>query len=312
MMQKIVCSLLVFMYAQLAYTAAAQVITYNVDMAQKELREIKNRFSLDTMDVHFFEAVRYPKWHNAAQYLLAEKKVDINSPTAYLHWTFLILASCHGEEKSVRWLLNNKAEVNQCDAAGNTALWHACLGDVSGGCSPSYYSIIKLLLKNGAHVNVQNASGETPVMAVIESSVYHDHGPHRPIAEKIIKLLLRAGADLSLKNNSGVSVFNDATKKHWVNSSLRPLEGKAQRRHMIYKTYAHSYAHLELKSMLVAYCKLDEKNLADMIAAYVGDDLELFPPLNWEIGMPVIKQPEKARSRPLIRQAKKVSGCVIS
>jgi len=297
-MQKIVCSLLMLMYTQLAYTAAAHVITYNVGMAKKELREIKNEFPLYSINDHFFEAVKHPKWHNAAQYLLAEKKVDMSRSN------FLILASCSGNEKAVRWLLDNKAEVNICDSSGNTALWHACFGDENKDYPSQYYSTIKLLLKNGAHVNVQNGDGETPVMAVLKSSVYY--GPQRPIVEKIIKLLLRAGADLSLKNNSGVSVFTSAVKQHWVNSNLRSLEAEAKKRHMAYRECAH----LELKSMLVAYCKLNEKNLADMIAAYVGDDLELFASLNWEIGMSVLKQPEKAWA--IVRQAEKVSECVIS
>jgi len=292
-MQKIVCSLFMLMY-----TAAAETVAYNEYRAHKELKEINKKYPLYTIQESFLEAIQHPKWYNAANYLLAENIVDINGLDGKV--TFLGLASYPDNEQAVRLLLDNKAGVNRRDCFMNTPLLRACWGCEKDDYSKSRYSVIKLLLEKGADANIQNERGETALMEALKSAVYY--GPQRPILEKIIKVLHRGGADIYLQDRSGVSALDIAGRKMF-GSYLEKDSEEAKNRAREYKFRAN----LVLKSLLDMYCRLDEVKLADIITGYVG---EIAPPLDWEIGMPVIKQPEKAWA--IVRQAEKISECVIS
>jgi len=292
-MQKIVCSLLVLMYTQLAYTAAAaQTATYDAHKAQKELREIDKKYPVLTIGERFFKAVIYSKWHNAAEYLLAEKIVNINALEKKS--TFLGMGIDASNEKVVKWLLDHDADINKRDGHGNTALICACMGGYENYTGfGDYYPIIKLLLARGAHANIKCIDGETALMKALKNPSYR--GPSywdRRTLKQIIDILLRRGADFRLENNSRQSTQLFAAVRS-LDSYLIGASEAVKNRDRKYALRAH----LELTSMLVMYCNLNEIELANIITDYVGD---VVPPLDWEIGMPVIKQP------------KKESGCVIS
>ena len=83
-------------------------------------------------------------------------------------------------------ILRNKQEkdnIDKKDAEGWTALIYACkLG---------YKDFIKLLIDNGADVNLGNEFNTTPIMFAVEEGHY-----------EILKLLLKAGADVNTKDNA--------------------------------------------------------------------------------------------------------------
>jgi len=299
-------------YAQLNYTAAAQAVDYHpiIDCAyderkvQKELKEINRKYPYPASKMAapagwynpnqhvFFKAVQYSKWHNAAEYLLAERIVDIDALDGGS--TFLDMGLAAGDEKIIKWLLDHDADIDRRGSCGNTVLIEACKGyyDRSPICYPepypkNYCSIIKLLLERGAQVDRQGMEGKTALMQAISNLGWGRR------SKEVVRMLLRAGADPHLKNMYGKSVVTSLADRYCDGDLVVRFDAEAKSRDGEYKLRAN----LALKSMLVANCRLDEVTLADIITGYVGD---VVPPLDWEIGMPVIKQP------------KKESGCVIS
>ncbi len=89
----------------------------------------------------------------------------------------LIQTAKNGEKSKSKILLEKRADVNEKDTDGTTALMAA----VSYG----RIDIVKALIKNGADVNVKDNSGFTPLAMAIS-------------AERIdiIKVLLENGADV--------------------------------------------------------------------------------------------------------------------
>jgi len=280
MIQKIVCSLLMLMYAQLAYSAAAQTVTYNERGAQKELKEINKKYPLYTIQERFFEAIQHPKWHNAAYYLLAKRMVDGGAAQLAL-----VKRMCRREVEQIdsdnkevlRWLLDNQAEVNKRDCRGNASLFLACSAYRHTGYSLNHYSIIELLLEKGAHVNMQNKLGETVLMEAVKSYVFY--GRLLPMDKEIIKILCRRGADLRMHDKHGQSALSIAADR----GGLIELEAEVKNREREYTRHITP----ELRSLLIACCRLNEVMLARSITDFLGD---LIPPLDWEIGMPVVKQ----------------------
>ncbi|MGC9367824.1 MAG: ankyrin repeat domain-containing protein, partial [bacterium] len=88
------------------------------------------------------------------------------------------------EERVVRVLLENGAEVNIADFEGETPLLEASRNnDVE---------IINLLLDNGAEVNVVNEKGYTPLLISVSYENYD-----------VAELLVNAGADVNVENEDG-------------------------------------------------------------------------------------------------------------
>lgn len=99
-----------------------------------------------------------------------------------------LMYSAYGRAKgSVDLLIKNKANVNTKDNYGNTALLYAIhsytyegsswgidyswtdgaigstIKEYEDNFSPSFHELIKLLINNGANVNIKNKSGQTPL-----------------------------------------------------------------------------------------------------------------------------------------------------
>nr|XP_022286571.1 uncharacterized protein LOC111099549 isoform X2 [Crassostrea virginica] len=115
----------------------------------------------------------------------------------------------NGCESTVRLLLKNGAEVNLCTKDGNSPLSTACengyystvLLDDKGepnhlfkASEKGHASIARLLLNNGADVNLCNKDGYSPLFK--GSANGHD---------SIVQLLLNNGADVNLCNEDGCS-----------------------------------------------------------------------------------------------------------
>jgi len=80
-------------------------------------------------------------------------------------WNFnngLHLAAAKGHTDLVTWLFSHTPlNINTCNCYGSTALHLAALG--------GHTAVVKLLVKNGANVNIQNNNGQTAVHKAIES-----------------------------------------------------------------------------------------------------------------------------------------------
>lgn len=86
---------------------------------------------------------------------LIELGCDINKKDNH-GLTALHLATINNKINSVKILLNHKADVNSVDDIGNSALWRASMELASDS------EIIKLLLENGADINLANKHGVSP------------------------------------------------------------------------------------------------------------------------------------------------------
>ena len=95
--------------------------------------------------------------------------------------------------QNVKQLLKDGVNPNFRDYSGATPLHKAC--------SAKFTSAVKLLIENGADVNAQNNSKNTPLIFTMASIGYRFTKDSN--VKTIISLLLNAGADLSIKNNLG-------------------------------------------------------------------------------------------------------------
>jgi hypothetical protein len=105
------------------------------------------------------------------------------APLSERYITTLNAAISNNRPDIAKSLLENRANVNEQNAVGNTPLHLAITNN-----SPD---MVKILLENGANVNERNLSGATPL---------HLANNKNP---KISKLLLEKGADTSATNSVG-------------------------------------------------------------------------------------------------------------
>lgn len=87
--------------------------------------------------------------------------------------------------------LTNKLELNSRNKKRQTALHIAV--------NKGHVDVVKVLLKLGAHTNLQDSEGDTPIHDAISKE-----------KDQIIELLLEANADLSLCNNNGFNSIHHA------------------------------------------------------------------------------------------------------
>jgi ankyrin repeat protein len=173
----------------------------------------------------------YP-WHIAAfqgylelMKVLRIKVSDIDCKTSNIDkYTALWLASQEGKLETVKWLIDDGADINYArESDGRTALQASICKKffpvvqelVSRGCevnkgdakhyTPLYYAtelqelkIIKFLIEHGANVTLAGDSGDQPLhMAAMLCNVL------------IVKMLLEAGANIDAVNNSGNTALHE-------------------------------------------------------------------------------------------------------
>jgi|GEM_PF-1030611 len=119
---------------------------------------------------------------------------DLNLSTA------LMTAVTFNQKAITNLLLEHKANINQKDKKGSTALHRACMNDKE---------MISILLQNGADIDAQINDGTTPLMSAVEAD--------KP---EIVKLLLDNGANPDIKDyNLGLTAYDKAYQVIWQNSA---------------------------------------------------------------------------------------------
>ena len=125
---------------------------------------------------------------------LLDKGVEIQARGLIYHSTALQLASKHGQEKTVQFLLSLGADVHATNGKGETAIYYAA--------SSRDERILDLLLEQGADIDSKNTKGDTPL--TYEAS--------RRGRQDIVQLLLRKGADIESKDADGDTALISAAR----------------------------------------------------------------------------------------------------
>ena len=131
---------------------------------------------------NIFEATKLGDGQQVSECLSAGAKVDQPDTTGAtaLHW-----AAFGGHDHIIRQLLNAKADVNAAEAGSGMTPLH-------GAARWNRLTSARLLLVNGAKVDVRDRLGRTPLFDAMVKNRF-----------EMIDLLLGSGADLSVQNNEG-------------------------------------------------------------------------------------------------------------
>ena len=142
-----------------------------------------------------FEAARLGDGQRVSKYLSAGTGVNQRDETGAtaLHW-----AALAGHDHIVKRLINAKADVNTTESVTGMTPLH-------GAARWNRLMTAKLLLANGAKVDVRDRFGRTPLFDAMVKNRF-----------EMIDLLLGSGADLSTRNNEG------QTPLDWAISHRKP------------------------------------------------------------------------------------------
>ena len=150
-------------------------------------------------------------------FLEAGTKVDIRNGSGK---TPLQAAVCRNENnpgldgdiaETVRFLLDNGADVNAADDKGQNAVFDAALF--------ANVRLLKLLLEYGADVNRRDAWGRTALM--LAASIHFD----KERREEFVRILLNAGADVAAADDDGITATFIMQKNPLFKDSLL-LQGR--------------------------------------------------------------------------------------
>lgn len=144
------------------------------------------------------------------------------------------------------YLRRPDADYQQLNSATNSnedTFLHIAAGD-------SELDIVRMLLDNGANVNVKNADGNTSLHIAIGYDVVDPSIEENNI--NVIKLLIERGADLTAMNNKKESPYNLGVKRRRVRPLVKagnPVQGgrhkltrrKSTRRKLARKTRSRRY-----------------------------------------------------------------------
>ncbi|EFX90080.1 hypothetical protein DAPPUDRAFT_94321 [Daphnia pulex] len=122
-------------------------------------------------------------------------KAQINTKDA-LGRTPLHLAALSQSVDSVKELLENGAEIDNCDEMKETPLHGAVVK-----CRQST-DVVKLLISKGANVNAKDQFGQTP----LHIAAFNENS-------KLAILLIHSGADLSIKNRAKISALASVVRR---------------------------------------------------------------------------------------------------
>ncbi|XP_050418475.1 ankyrin repeat, PH and SEC7 domain containing protein secG [Patella vulgata] len=116
--------------------------------------------------------------------------IDINMPNVYFKGSLLLCeASRLGNEKVVKILLKNGAEVNTCDRNKCSPLYIAS--------SQGHIKVVEIFVRHHADVNSRNLTGYMPLLSAVENN-------HMQVA----RVLVEAGANVNIArpNTFGVEM----------------------------------------------------------------------------------------------------------
>jgi hypothetical protein len=102
---------------------------------------------------------------------------------------YLLDAIRMDEADKVTRALNNGADINRANSAGDTPLYVASeIGHVE---------VVRILLENGADINRAESNGQTPLMIAVDSGHL-----------EVVEVLLEYGANLNAETNDGDTAFD--------------------------------------------------------------------------------------------------------
>jgi len=103
-----------------------------------------------------------------------------------LHW-----AALHGNQRSIKTLINHKADVNARDSLGNTPLMHAARMARS-------LEVVRMLLEFGADPMLTDTSGHNALQILLEEGKQRDPRLARLIAKRLVAHMPPGAADAAL------------------------------------------------------------------------------------------------------------------
>lgn len=103
--------------------------------------------------------------------------------------TPLIDSVLHKDFDAFQVLISEGVDVNETDYNNLTALYYACRDGL--------VAMAKILIENGATIDVRDPHGNTPLMKAV---YYSEH-----YGVELVSLLIENGADIDAKNNYGIS-----------------------------------------------------------------------------------------------------------
>lgn len=167
--------------------------------------------------------------------------------------TALHYALRYGKTDNVRFLLENGADPNILDVAGNTAMHTALVRGAS-------VEIVKLLLLHGSKVNWVDANGHTPLSYAIGAGsgpdiFYHAYHLH-PSETAVLQALLDAGAKV---------------KKHHLELALRCKTPDTFK--LLLENY-HGAVHADILETIIHPCKCNTNDHEDWAYAAVQAAIE--------------------------------------
>nr|WIK87654.1 ankyrin repeat protein [Oriental turtle dovepox virus] len=142
---------------------------------------------------------------------LLRNKVDPNKemvlvdPMDY-NRTPLVVSASLGHTEIVKILLKYGANIDGRISTWFTSALHTAV-------QYNKYETARLLLENGANVNIQDYELMTPM---------HTTLLYNPFNEKMVRLLLKYGADIRLKNNTGDSAI-DIVYKNYISDEIKDI-----------------------------------------------------------------------------------------
>ncbi|XP_030062958.1 2-5A-dependent ribonuclease isoform X2 [Microcaecilia unicolor] len=165
---------------------------------------------INEMDNNGFTALMEAAWYgneNALTYLLengadANLKRVVNKEQKSLHKggaTALMDAAKRGHENIVQILINHKANVNDCDNQGRSALLHAFSQPMN-----TKVSVIRFLLNSGAEVNVKDQDGKTSLIHAVKMNQL----------DLVMCLLEQNGIEINTIDNAGKTALLKAVENN--------------------------------------------------------------------------------------------------
>ncbi|VDI03046.1 Hypothetical predicted protein [Mytilus galloprovincialis] len=166
-------------------------------------------------------------YSDIVHFLIVNIKCNVNN-TKRIDSLPLHKASAQGHSAVVKCLLENNADISQCNTSGESALYAACVG--------GHKDTVELLIQNKSDINQCNKKGESPlyqactrgyndivelllqknadVNQCVDISCYHCRTPLLGACQgghtDTVKLLLQKNADVSQCDQTGVSPLHMA------------------------------------------------------------------------------------------------------
>lgn len=179
--------------------------------------------------------------------------VNVNAKQPKTNLAALLVAVKHGHTEIAKLLLKNRANVNDRDAAGNSALLSAC---VTGKTE-----LTQALIEAGAEINISNKSGKTPLIYA-----------SRDNQTDILKILLAGGADMHAKDLCERTALTFALSNHNLESEslLRAHGATGDSTELV---ASHVLISLRIRGIDGFLADLDRKGTAISIFGHFADKI---------------------------------------